>query len=318
MKITREELNSIYCRYYNKEENELLLVKGQTNISCKKSKTPVLFLDELNRANVDTLNASLQLVLERKLHAHHLPFTQGKPTMVIAAINPTDDDSNNYTVNELDPALLDRFLLIEVEADLQAWLKWARSEKINQIIIDFLIEYPDRLHWTPKDGGMGTTPRSWAKLAGFIDNINKIPEEVHFPIFKGKLGAAVAGQFLSFYNNYVDVVKMEDIEKLVNKHAKKESNIEKLGDKVQKLMEKAEAIQKTEMAHQLIEKYIEKDAKDTLPLMAYLYGLELELLAAFLKSYKETDSTNYMKLSKIDGALNNKGLFKKIVNKLKS
>ncbi len=312
--VSRDKLNEAYATHYNITEHGLHLVTTQTYVACTQSRHNVLFLDELNRAPIDVRQSALQLVLERKIHEHELPAVQGTRCVIVAAINPSDD----YQVDELDPALLDRFLHINVEADIQAWLKWARESNVNQIVVDFLTEHPDRLHYTPSDGKPGATPRSWAKLGSFMDNIDKTPQEIHFQIFKGKVGSELGSQFLSFFKNYVDVVKIEDIEALVKKHSKKESNIEKLGDKVKKLMEKAEAIQKTEMAHQLMVKYITLEAKETLPLMAYLYGLELEILTAFLKSYKETEAEKYTALSKLDAVINNKGLFKKIVSKLKS
>src|SRR5437867_2646181 len=61
----------------------------------------VLFLDELNRATNEVMQAAFQIVLDRQLNGWKLhPLTR-----VYAAINM----GANYTVNEMDPALLDRF-----------------------------------------------------------------------------------------------------------------------------------------------------------------------------------------------------------------
>lgn len=267
----------------------------------------VLFLDELNRAPLDVRQSALQLILERKIHEHSLPVVNGERTMVVAAINPADD----YQVDELDPALIDRFLYISVECDTQSWLTWARKTKVNQVVRDYISEHPDRLHWTPADGGIGATPRSWAKLGKYLDNAKKFPEEILFQVMKGKIGTEIGSQFYSFYKNYVDVVKMETIEKLVQDNKDSVENIEELAAMISELMKKTEAIQKSEMASQMAEKYMTK--KDILPFLAYLYSLEVEICVAFLKSYRKDEPAKYKIIAKVDNELNNKELFKRIV-----
>ena len=273
----------------------------------------VLFLDELNRAPIDVRQSALQLVLERKIHEHELPSVKGQRTLVVAAINPSDA----YQVDELDDALLDRFCHITVEADAPAWLAWAQKTGVNPMVRNFIAEYPDRIHWMPEDGGIGATPRSWTKLADFIDKIEQIPREIHFQIFKGKVGSELGSQFLTFMNTYQDVIKMGDIEDLVGAKSETITDIEKLGEEVAVLMEKTESIQKKEMCSNIVAKYIVGESSDALPMMAYLYSLPIEVLASYLKSYKETNAAEYAKIAEIDLAVNQKGLFKRIVGNIR-
>lgn len=263
----------------------------------------VLFLDELNRAPIDVRQSALQLVLERQIHEHILPIVEDQRTMIVAAVNPADD----YQVDELDPALLDRFLHITVEADTKAWLKWARSANVNSIVCDYIAEYPDRIHWTPADGGIGATPRSWAKLGDFMDNVDSIPEEILFQVMKGKVGTEIASQFYSFFKNYVDVVKMQDIVDLVEGYKNDVQDVEELGNIIQEVIEKTEAIQKSELAHQL-----SKSGND-LAFLAYMYALPIENCVAFLKGFRKDEPDLYKKLAAFDTELNNKELFKRIV-----
>lgn len=265
-----------------------------------------LFLDELNRAPIDVLQSALQLVLEGRIHEHSLPVVNGYRTGIVAAINPADQ----YQTNELDPALLDRFLCISVEPDLKAWLAWAKSANINVIIRDFLMEYPKRLHYTP-DEGIGTSPRSWAKLSKYMDNAEHIPDYVMTHCLIGKLGTEVGSQFFTFYKDYKDVIKMEDIEAVVKKYKDKTSTMEELGSHVADLIEKTEPLQQSEMAEQLADKYMPQ--KDILPFLAYLYALKTETLIAFLQHYRETHEDEYTKLAEVDYELNDKKLFKKVV-----
>jgi len=62
----------------------------------------VIVFDELNRADSKTLNTVFELVQFRSINGERLP----KLRCVMAAINPND---GNYTVDELDMALVDRF-----------------------------------------------------------------------------------------------------------------------------------------------------------------------------------------------------------------
>ena len=276
------------------------------NKAAEQGKRCVLFLDELNRAPIDVRQTALQLVLEKKIHEHTLPIVNGQKSVLVAAINPADD----YQVEELDTALLDRFLAVTVEAHLPTWLEYANKRNVNRVIPDFLMENANRLHWTPADGGTGTSPRSWTKLADYFDHISDIPEEILFQVIKGKIGTEVGTQFYTFFKNYVDVVKIQDVEDLVNANVDEVGTIEELGQMISDLMVKSEAIQKSEMAQLLKEKYI--DSENMLPFHAFLYSLEMELCVAFLKGLSADDHKSYVKLVKADEELNNKELFRKI------
>lgn len=275
--------------------------------ASKAGKKCVLFLDELNRAPIDVRQSALQLVLERKIHEHELPSIGTERTLIVAAINPSEE----YQVDELDPALLDRFLHISIEADAPVWLKWARENNVNRVVADFIGEYPDRLHWTPGDGSIGASSRSWTKLGSYMDNVSKIPEEILFQVMKGKVGKELASQFYSFFKNYVDVIKIEDIEKLVSDNKDKYSKIEDLSEIIREKLSGTEAIQKSELAHQLATKYMVKE--DILPFLAYLYALDIEICVSFLKSYGKDEPKKYAHLAEIDEKINDKNLFKRIV-----
>ena len=63
----------------------------------------LIFLDEINRARRDVLQAVFQLVLDKRIHTYELP----KGWHVVAAMNPSTQD---YIVTDLsDKAFLDRF-----------------------------------------------------------------------------------------------------------------------------------------------------------------------------------------------------------------
>lgn len=309
--ITRETVNVAYSKAAGIPNiHHLNLVTDQMDIMCAVSIPSILFLDELNRAPIDVRQSSLQLVLERQIHEHKLPCVKGKPTLIVAAINPASD----YQADELDPALIDRFVYIDIEADAKAWLEYARAKNLNDIVRAYIGEHPKDIfvHSKNDKDPIGATPRSWEKLADFVSVIDSIPAEVQFDIFKGIIGTTTASKFLTFMNNYSKVIKIADIEKAITAAKKKDPSLESVGKAVADIMKSQEAIQKSEMAEQFYAKYISKDANKAYPLMAYLYGMDIELLAAFLKRVKADNMPNYTKLASFDEP-NGKALFKKIV-----
>lgn len=284
--VNRAELNELYCLFVN-ISNDAMHLLTQDLVGYAYAKRSVLFLDEFNRAPADILNASLQLILDKRLHSHVLPVIDGKATLVVAAINPDGDD---YTVSSLDPALLDRFLQLEVQVDKTEWLAYARSKKINAIITDFIIEHPDRLYFEPEEGATAT-PRSWEKLGKFMDIIDSIDKSHLFTLVKGLVGSEVGSQFVRFYEDYSKSMKFADIEKETKKLLKAhKNNVTEVGKILkEKLTDGLEVIKQMETASQFYEKYIDKKPKDALPLLVFLYSMPLEQAAAFIVGTKKQD-----------------------------
>lgn len=318
-RIAREELNNLYCEYYD-IPNDTLQILRQDNVHYLDSKRSALFLDEFNRAPADILNASLQLINDHRLHSHVLPRIRGQETLIVAAINPADGD---YTVQEFDAALLDRFVDCDVEPDLKSWLVWAKEKNVNKIVRDFLIDNQTKFHFTPKDGSKGASPRSWYKVAKYIDALENTSKDIMSYYIKGLLGSAIASQFLIFYHNYESNITTKDIANFINKEIKAVKKnkqpvvIEEIAEKVSELIENVESIKKLEFADTFHHQYIHEEPEDALVLMIYLYALPIENLSAVLKQIQADYPTNYGKLAKIDKELNDKKLFLKIVSNLK-
>lgn len=67
-----------------------------------------IFFDEFNRANKKILNSVMELIQFKSINGKK--FNNLK--IIWAAINPEDDEQEHYSVEELDPAQLDRFHVI--------------------------------------------------------------------------------------------------------------------------------------------------------------------------------------------------------------
>lgn len=114
----------------------------------------ILFLDELNRGEPETINAIFQLVTLRRIDTNKLK----RGWLVVAAINP---DTEDYTVNMLDAALLQRFSVINVVPSFSDWKEWAVENSVLPDIIMYLENNPDHFYIKMSDGNY-ITGESWA------------------------------------------------------------------------------------------------------------------------------------------------------------
>ena len=267
----------------------------------KEGKHCILHLDELARAPLEVRQSALQLVLDKRIHEHHLPELDGLSTLVVASDNPADE----YQTDELDPALKDRFSTYEVEVDELGWLKWARANNLSEVVTDFIADYPDKLHWIPKDAekDKGATPRAWHKLSDLIKNIDMVSDNLAIKVFEAKLGSTVGNSFFQHYINYAKVMKVDDIVKAIGKDKiKTQENQEEVAKKISKLTREMEQISASELAQKIkaqIEVNLDKDApkedKDERVsydvLTVYLASLNMEIMASIYKNWKEDKDT---------------------------
>jgi hypothetical protein len=190
----------------------------------------ILFLDEINRATPGVQNSAFQLVLDREVKGWRLhPETQ-----VFAAIN----DSPEYNVNEMDPALLDRFVTYDLVPTKEDWINWATAEGVDELIIDFIRNHPEHLRPTKaiEPGTVAPTQRSWARLAKTLADAGMSPSQYggsdkealpsgFYAISMGYIGAPTAIAFVDFIKTYDSVITAEDI---VDRWSKFEKKVAKL------------------------------------------------------------------------------------------
>lgn len=310
VKYDRKRFNELYSEFYNLDRRELQLTKEQYNVSCKKSQNSILLCDELNRAFLDTRQCSLQLVLEKELHSHKLPYVKGQRTFICAAINPSD----LYQTDELDIALLDRFLIINMTLDAQDWIKYSKGT-VQEVILDYISENPDKLHYMQKDGTNGSTPRAWEKLSVYLSDViedNNILEG----IICGKVGTEVGYDFYAYYKNHANITKIEDIVSVVFEC--KEKTIQEISDNLKDILKDVETIRKHNLVNQTLElAHQELKTKKynimTLTLLSFLSSLNFEISLSICKKLKVQDTELYSDLVLADSKLNDKKFFTELI-----
>ena len=178
----------------------------------------VLFLDELNRSMPQVQQAFFQVVLDRSLgnDANGDPMTLHPETRVYAAVN----HGSAYDVNDMDPALLRRFWVVDLEPTNEDWIKWA-TDRVDPVVIDFIRQNPAHLRVDPGSVEMGTVcpnPASWARLDESLRHMGMEPSKVagsrpdgFYALSQGFVGTEAAIAFTEFVSKYEMQISAEDV-----------------------------------------------------------------------------------------------------------
>ncbi|MBB1079340.1 ATP-binding protein [Limosilactobacillus sp. STM2_1] len=163
----------------------------------------IWFLDEFNRGTQAVQSELMNLVLQRKINALKLPST----VKIIIAENPdttmagfTDRD---YGVAIGDAAIKDRTIRLVMTNSTTEWLKWARSNNLNDLVVKYLTQYPERLLIIDSNNeDLAPTPRAWERVAKNLDQLQALDYEVQkqlaADLFSGDLGSEIGVSFAQF------------------------------------------------------------------------------------------------------------------------
>ncbi|WP_436715740.1 AAA family ATPase [Roseiconus lacunae] len=156
-----------------------------------------LFLDELNRARPEILQAVMELALNKTLAGKRLPMG----SVIVSAVNEGDE----YQLTDLDPALVSRFNLYEFTPTIEDWLLWAERNDLDQRVIRFVQQQP---HFLDRDGtsapgdpnevlsGLVKTPdrRAWHRVSDLIQSHEQITDML-LKLIAGIVGSNAASAF---------------------------------------------------------------------------------------------------------------------------
>lgn len=196
-----------------------------------------LFLDELNRATPEVMQAAFQIVLDRELNGMKLhPLTR-----VSAAVNM----GASYSVNEIDPALTDRFFIVDLVPTVKDWITWAKAkcivpsspkfgkQNVHENVVEF-IKANNKWLDMPKNADpsdCNPSRRSWERvsdaliLAGVIDNPK---DHMFYLLTMGFVGTEAAIALQDFVKNFDNQISGEEI--LMKFHTKRvKEKIERQG-----------------------------------------------------------------------------------------
>jgi hypothetical protein len=175
----------------------------------------IVFLDEINRGTNEVMQAAFQIVLDHEMGGNILH----PDTRVFSALN----DGSSYTVNEMDPALLDRFWTIDLRPTATDWDRWAgdpNEEKrcgfnVLPLVRQFIKANSKWLDPKVVDpGDVTTSRRSWEKLSDALEHA-KLEEasdkNVFFNVVKGFIGNEGTTDFVAFAKTFDTQVTGEQL-----------------------------------------------------------------------------------------------------------
>lgn len=133
-------------------------------------KPVLLFLDEINRAKKDVINAIMQLCTEeQEFNGNKLP----SGSRVIAAMNSAKFASND--VDEVNRALFSRFARIHVDVSKSEFLLWGSLHGVHKDILDYIEDSPIEHLFNMGDvedfeDEATVNPRSWTHFSRTYTN----------------------------------------------------------------------------------------------------------------------------------------------------
>lgn len=165
-------------------------VNGRTKYSppsfLPDSGKGLLVFEELNRSEKYMMAPCLQLLTARTLNDYCLP----KGWLCVAAINPASD---GYDTSQLDPALLSRFVRIEVIPCVKSWIAWGTDSGIHASVLKFVSMTPDIF------AASESNPRSWAYVSDVLKAYQSIgleDENLLVVTLAGVIGDSLATAFV--------------------------------------------------------------------------------------------------------------------------
>jgi MoxR-like ATPase len=172
----------------------------------------ILHLDEIDRACREVQQCAFELVLDRRLNGVYLP----ENIRVVACIN---GDQDIYSVLQLDPALLDRFVVVDFKPTVPEWMTHAESIGVHDAIVKYLTKFGSDLD-TPENiesGKVYQSRRSWVALSNDIQHMasngaDPLKDLDYLTLLSGGyIGVTTAINFVEFIRKEYKVFSPEDI-----------------------------------------------------------------------------------------------------------
>lgn len=188
----------------------------------------IIFLDEVNRARRDVLQAVFQLVLDKRIHRYELPkpvWNKKDPLkvesgwFVLAAMNPNTDD---YIVTDIsDKAFMDRFCHIKLSPSRPEFFDYARTKGFDPQLMEFLESNPKMLQAKLEDFNLDVSPsrRSWETIDRLIQQ--KVPVHLFRNLAMGLVGPQATSALIKALNQKDKPITAEDVVKHYPKFQKR-------------------------------------------------------------------------------------------------
>jgi len=210
MEVAGESVEEHYFKYCL--PNWAIRANKATKIKNPKTGKPysgaLIFFDELNRASLETRNAALQILNERKIGDQ---FDFEDSVYMASAGNLGEEDGTE--VEEFDSALWNRLVPMRYELTFPEWKKQYAAQYVNQFIVEFLESRPEFMWKKDKNDKEKSyaTPRSWTNLSKIVGKDSDIDQTLSDATQFGSMyvGSSI-NQFLRFLQDR-KAISLKDI-----------------------------------------------------------------------------------------------------------
>ena len=168
--------------------------------------TGVIFLDEINRAHPEVMQAMFSFITEGTLHRHKLP----EGWNIVAAGNYQNNEFN--VTDSSDSAWLSRFCHIDFKPTTDEFIMYAEDQNAFDIA-GFIREDGNMLEKRSNKTELpNITPdrRAWMTMIAPLESEMYIDEE-RYELYKGCIGDAAASAFLTYKNKREKAVSARQI-----------------------------------------------------------------------------------------------------------
>lgn len=134
-------------------------------------KLTLLLIDEVNRADSNTMTEYMQLIQQKLINNFELP----ENVRIVTASNPSSDmmgyEDTDYAVSSMDGAMVDRVVNIRVASNFNQWLEDFATEfkngrqNVHPDILEALIRDSSHFHNPNAVTLEKPTPRGWFKVS---------------------------------------------------------------------------------------------------------------------------------------------------------
>ncbi len=172
-------------------------------VPVDNKKPGILLIDDFNRADDRILRGLMQLFQNNGLMSWKLP----ENWKIICTANPEGSD---YSISNLDDAMLTRMMHVTMKFDPKVWADWALKNNIDERGIDFVLTYPEIAE------GKLTNPRTLTSLFTHTKHIKDLSESIKYVhiIASSLLDRETTGAFSLFIQE--ELVKLVTPEEIIN------------------------------------------------------------------------------------------------------
>ena len=271
---------------YLEKQKSFLEQSGHKYTPWQQYEHGIIFLDELNRATREVLQCSFELTLDHRLGG--VPIPPG--WLVVAAVN---HDARVYEVHKLDPAHINRFLVVDFSPTTKEWLRYAEvrtgTGEMHPSVLEYLQANPGRidpldadLEAASRDGSQVATRRSWTTLAEILNEMPAVDphDEYTALLIQACIGSMHMANFLSYLQNRRKSIPPEAIVDRWN---------ESIGMAISELIEDGQAHEVTAINRSVLD-FLSRvhgmEAHQLRNMVSFLYALPDEMASDFYKSWK--------------------------------